>query len=286
MREMELDGHAGRLYARCWEGEQPDHVVLLVHGYGEHIGRYDAVADLLARGGAVVYGLDHVGHGRSEGERVLIEDFERVVDDVELLRERATTEHPDLPVALVGHSMGGMIAARYAQRYGPALACVVLSGPVLGHWQAVDDLLAAEEIPETPIDPSTLSRDPDVGAAYVADPLVWHGAFKRPTLEALRTTIERINAVGTVTGVPMLWLHGEEDRLVPHAGSATGWPLIAKTGSRRRPTPGPGTRSSTRPTGRRSSTTWWPTSGATSEAGGSGQLARRLQDGLAQCAAA
>ena len=81
--------------------------------------------------------------------------------------------------------MGGMIAARYAQRYGDSLACVVLSGPVLGQWAALDALLPLDEMPDTPIDPSTLSRDPAVGEAYVADPLVWLGVLAIPAVAFL-----------------------------------------------------------------------------------------------------
>ncbi len=224
--DFTLRGHAGTLHARAWTGPEPAYVALLCHGYGEHLGRYEWVADRLVADGAAVYAVDHVGHGESEGERVLVADFEPVVDDFRLLEEHARAEQPGLPVVLIGHSMGGMIAARYAQRYGDDLACAVLSGPVLGRWDTVDALLALEEIPDTPIDPATLSRDGSVGEAYVADPLVWHGPFKRPTLEALATAIDTINESGTVD-LPLLWLHGEDDELVPYSGSAKGWPRIA-----------------------------------------------------------
>ncbi|HTF07962.1 MAG TPA: alpha/beta hydrolase, partial [Asanoa sp.] len=90
-----------------------------------------------------------------------------------------------------------------------------LSGPVLGRWDAVPALLAVEEIPDIPIDPATLSRDPEVGAAYAADPLVWHGKFQRPTLEALSACLDRINAAGALGDLPTLWLHGADDQLVP-----------------------------------------------------------------------
>jgi alpha-beta hydrolase superfamily lysophospholipase len=225
--EFEIDGHAGRLVARRWEATDPTYVVLLCHGYGEHVGRYEHVATRFAEDGAAVYAVDHLGHGRSDGERVLIEDFEGVVDDVRRLDHAARAEHPLLPVVLVGHSMGGMIGARYAQRFGADLACVVLSGPVIGRWDAVTALLAAEEIPDVPIDPDTLSRDPSVGRAYVADPLVWHGAFKRPTLEALQAMIDAINSGGAVEATPVLWLHGEDDQLVPIEASRQGWAAIA-----------------------------------------------------------
>ncbi|TYL52128.1 lysophospholipase [Nocardioides sp. BGMRC 2183] len=239
MPELTLAGHAGDLHVQSWEpAGAPRCLAILVHGYGEHIGRYEHVAVRLVAEGAAVYGLDHLGHGRSAGERVLIGDFEPVVDDVHTLVEHARATHPALPVVMIGHSMGGMIAARYAQRYGEGLACVVLSGPVLGRWDAVDALLAAEEIPDAPIDPSTLSRDPSVGEAYVADELVWHGPFKRPTLEALSTTIAAIDATGAVTSTPVLWLHGEEDQLVPIEGSRTGWQRLRGPDAEERSYPG------------------------------------------------
>lgn len=224
--DFEVQGHAGTIAGRRWSGERHDYVVLLVHGYGEHSGRYQHVAARLVDDGAVVYAPDHVGHGRSEGERVLITDFEDVVQDVHLLEARARDENAGLPVVLIGHSMGGLIAARYAQRWGDGLACVVLSGPVIGSWAAIDDLLAADEIPDAPIDPATLSRDAAVGEAYVSDPLVWHGPFKRPTVQAIKAAMTTITAAGAVDS-PLLWLHGEDDQLVPMTGSRGGWATLA-----------------------------------------------------------
>lgn len=223
--DIETDGHAGLLIGSLWSPPgDPTWVAVIAHGYGEHIGRYQWVADRLTSDGAVVYAHDHIGHGRSEGERVLIEDFEQVVDDLHLLVQRAHEDHPDLPVVLIGHSMGGMIAARYTQRHADALTATVLSGPVLGSWAATA-LADLDEIPPTPIDIATLSRDPDVGRTYEEDELVWHGDFKRPTLKALRATIEAIN-VGGHLRVPTIWLHGEDDQLVPIDPSSEGWAHI------------------------------------------------------------
>lgn len=221
-REHRFTGTRGEIVVREWPHESPRYVALLVHGYGEHIGRYEHVADTLVRHGAAVYGPDHMGHGRSQGERVLIDSFEDVVTDMRAVEERARTGHPGVPVVLIGHSMGGLIAARYAQRYGDGLAALVLSGPVIGSWEVIPQLLAQDPIPEVPIDPATLSRDPAVGAAYAEDPLVWHGAFKRPTLEALATTLETIAGGGTFGSLPTLWIHGSDDRLVPLSGTRPG----------------------------------------------------------------
>jgi alpha-beta hydrolase superfamily lysophospholipase len=210
-----LTGHAGELHVETWPNPDARYVVVLAHGYGEHVGRYAQVAVDLVAHGAVVYGPDHRGHGRSEGERVSIPDVEPLVDDLHVVVQRTRELHVGLPVVLIGHSMGGMIAARYAQRYGGALHALVLSGPVLGRWEAADTLLAADEIPDVPIDPATLSRDPSVGEAYVADPLVWHGPFRRETLEAIRTCLTTIGAQPPVAELPTLWVHGGDDQLVP-----------------------------------------------------------------------
>ncbi|MGV9254276.1 alpha/beta hydrolase [Streptomyces sp. NPDC003697] len=221
-REHVLAGSRGPLTVHEWPHARPRYVALLVHGYGEHAGRYGEVAGVLSEHGAAVVAPDHRGHGKSAGERVVIEDFEDVVTDVHTAALLARTAHPDLPVVVIGHSMGGLIAARYAQRYGDGLAALVLSGPVIGAWELPGRLLALDEIPDTPISPASLSRDPAVGAAYAADPLVWHGPMKRPTLEAFVRTLAAVAEGGDVGSLPVLWLHGADDRLVPLAGSRIG----------------------------------------------------------------
>jgi alpha-beta hydrolase superfamily lysophospholipase len=219
--EWQFAGTRDTIVAQEWSRGAPRCVAVLSHGYGEHIGRYQHVAAALVRHGAAVYAPDHLGHGKSAGERALIEDFEDVVTDLRVVVERATGDHPSVPVVMIGHSMGGMIAARYAQRYGSGLSALVLSGPILGKAEALEFLLTLDPIPDIPIDPDTLSREPEVGKAYAADPLVWHGPFKRATVTAIIRCLQTINA-GGVIDVPTLWIHGENDRLVPLADTRTG----------------------------------------------------------------
>ena len=222
-REWTYDGVHGPLVARSWSGsDRPTHVVVIAHGYGEHVGRYDRLAEALVGNGAVVYAVDHVGHGKSGGERVHVEDFEDVVTDLHTLDETARREHPDLPVVLLGHSMGGLIAGRYAQRYGDTLAALVLSSPLVGRWEAAAQLLALDEIPDVPLDITTLSRDPRVGETYAADPLVWHGPFRRATLEAMHRGLEAIATGPNLGDLPLMWIHGRDDQLVPIAGTRVG----------------------------------------------------------------
>jgi alpha-beta hydrolase superfamily lysophospholipase len=202
----------GRVYVRRWPAAEPARVVVIVHGYGEHIGRYEHVAESLVARGSTVVGPDHVGHGRSGGERALITSFEPIVDDLRTVVQETRRE---LPLVMIGHSMGGLIATRYAQRYRADLAGLVLSGPAVGLGPILREWLAAPQPPSEPIDVTTLSRDPTVGEAYAADPLVWHGGWKRATLQALAAAQNDIAEGPSLDGLPLLYIHGEEDALVP-----------------------------------------------------------------------
>jgi alpha-beta hydrolase superfamily lysophospholipase len=193
-------------------------VVLIAHGYAEHSGRYEHVGRALADAGAVVYAPDHYAHGRTAagGELASYDDLADLVADFGTVADRARTEHLGLPVALIGHSMGGIIATRYVQTIGAGkVDALVLSGPAIGGNPAFEALLAMEPIPDVPIDPAALSRDPPVGEDYAADPLVYHGPFRRSTLAAMLAAIEDVKAGPGFGSLPVLWIHGELDPLAP-----------------------------------------------------------------------
>lgn len=215
VERISLAGAGGQVSVRVWPHPAPARLILLAHGYGEHAGRYGHVADALVQRGAAVYAPDHVGHGESDGERVLLADIESVVDDLHSVADIARSDHPDVPLVLVGHSMGGLIATRYAQRHGDELAGLVLSGPAVGLAPVLAQWLAVPELPDDPIDLAVLSRDPAVGEAYANDPLVWHGGWKRPTLEAFKNACEAVDAGPGFGDLPVLYVHGEADALVP-----------------------------------------------------------------------
>lgn len=218
--KRELPGHGGPLALRVWSAAEPSWVALLAHGHNEHSGRYAWVAQKLTDAGASVYAPDHIGHGRSGGERVVLPDAESAVSDLELVRQEIAITQAQLPLVFIGHSLGGMLATRYAQLHQDRVAALVLSAPVLGTWHMLE-LLEHEVIPETSIDPSMLSRDVQVGAEYRQDPLVWHGAFKRPTLHAVSECLQTIST-GPTLSCPALWIHGEEDELVPAEDTRAG----------------------------------------------------------------
>lgn len=215
--ESEFAGSEGRVFYRRWEpGGDPVGIVMIIHGYAEHGGRYAHVAAALTRKGAVVYADDHLGHGRSDGERALITDFDHVVDDLHHLAGLARARHPRLPLVLVGHSMGGLLAARFAQRWPDEVAGVAFCGAVIGDWDWAREVLTQPELPYIPFDPTALSHNPEVGAAYAADPLVYHGQYQRGLLEAEVVALDAYRRDNQRLTMPVLILHGTNDPFVPY----------------------------------------------------------------------
>ncbi len=212
---FDMQGARGKLVVHRWDDDDADYIALIAHGLGEHAGRYGHVAERLVADGAAVYAPDHHGHGLSDGEKGLVDDLAAIVEDLHAVSARARAEHPDRPEVLIGHSMGGVVAARYAQLYGAELTALVLSGPPLGGNPAFEALLEMDPFPDIPIDPEVLSRDPAVGKAYAEDPLVYHGPLTLATLEGVFAGVEAVAQGGRLGELPTLWIHGEEDALAP-----------------------------------------------------------------------
>ena len=192
---LELRGKRGRVVVHRWSATEPQFVALISHGLGEHAGRYVHVAQRLVSEGAAVYGPDYEGHGRSEGARARIETIDDFVDELASVYGASRGGYPGLRVVLIGHSLGGLIATRFVQRDQPELAALVLSGPLIGSNPQLEALLAMDHLPDIPIDPSNLSRDPAVGEAYASDPLVYHGPLQRETLTAISSAVRDVRAV-------------------------------------------------------------------------------------------
>ena len=214
-------GAGGRVFHDAWlpHGEV-ERVVVLLHGYGEHLGLYDPLARRLTADGCAVHALDAVGHGRSDGERAVL-DWDVWVADARQLANIAADRHPGRPVVLIGHSGGGLAAYLLALRSPGIADGVVLSGAPLRRQEWIDAMLAStgETEPEG-VDPSeAFSTHPEYVHALMHDPLTWHGGFRRETLQAI-TRVWPEAAEGLTAGLPelpILFVHGEADPIVPVA---------------------------------------------------------------------
>jgi len=199
-------------------------VVVLLHGIAEHSGRYERTGGLLAAAGFHVRSFDAIGHGASGGDRVDIDDWTRFHDQVE--SHMIWAREQGVPVILMGHSMGGLLALGYTLdgRNEPDL--MVLTAPGLGGgaaWQRALAGPAARIAPKLSMPQNVkgeqLSRDPDVAEAYFADPLVHTNATTRFG-KALFDAMDDANSKASTLSVPTLVLHGGADSLVPPQSTA------------------------------------------------------------------
>jgi acylglycerol lipase len=214
-----FDGCRGRIYHSSWLPDaEPRSAVLLLHGYGEHLGLYDALARRLVADGHAVHAMDAVGHGRSDGDRALIASWDNYVDDAARLAGLVRPQHPEVPLVVVGHSGGAVAALLLALRRPDLASALVLSGGPLRPQEWIEEWLALG-LPETDASDPTewLSTHPGYVHALLYDPLTWKGGFRRETLLAVAATWPEIGAalVAGRPDVPILVVHGEMDPVVP-----------------------------------------------------------------------
>jgi alpha-beta hydrolase superfamily lysophospholipase len=212
-----------QLFTRHWEPDaSPEAAVVLVHGYAEHSGRYDHVAEVFVEQGAAVYAYDQRGYGRSEGRRAYVDDFDRYLDDLGQFLDRVRARHPDRPLFLFGHSMGGLVVLKYVLDREPSVQGLLLSGPAIEINPDLAPLLRRvaqvlgrlfPTLPTTRSPEDAISRDPEVVEEAKNDPLNYHGrVLARTGAEMLRAGDAVRARLEEVTD-PFLVLHGTADTL-------------------------------------------------------------------------
>jgi alpha-beta hydrolase superfamily lysophospholipase len=215
----------GNELVREWEPEgEPRAFIVLVHGMGEHSGRYEAHGDALAAAGHHVRGFDLIGAGASGGMRWDIDDWARFHEQIEGHLEWARSQGK--PVVLMGFSFGGNLGLGYVLSGRPAPDLLVLFAPALDGgpaWLRAVAPIAARIAPRlgypNPWSGAHLSRDPEVGEKYYSDPLVHPKSTLRFGAQFLNAMEECNERLGELS-VPTLVLHGGDDRLVPTESSA------------------------------------------------------------------
>ena len=221
------DGTA--LFTRRWTpdfGEKGS--VVLVHGVHEHSGRHAGLAAALLARGLDVFAYDHRGHGQSGGARADVEAFGDYVADLEAVMAEVRDASAGRPVVLIGHSMGGLVAAEYVVEHGASgLAGLVLSSPAL-HTFPVPRLLekaapyVARWRPQqvvTSLDLSKLSHDGAVERAYREDPLNTVSGLRARLAHEILLASRHVQAHPEAFTMPLYLLHGTADRITPHGGS-------------------------------------------------------------------
>ncbi len=217
------------LYYRCWlPDEKPKAVLVVVHGLAEHSERYSNVVDYFVPKGYAVYSYDQRGHGKSEGVRSYVDDFSEYIKDLDTFMKLVDAEQQAGRKFLVGHSLGGLIAVAYAIEHQRDINGLLVSGTILEIGSSVSPVLVAmakvlsvlvPKMGTTVLDATTISKDNRVVDAYVNDPLVYRGKIRaRMGAELIRTTRELPARLGEIK-LPILIMHGSEDRLSDPAGS-------------------------------------------------------------------
>jgi len=227
--ESHFPGVSGvNFFQRAWLPREPVRAIAVVHGFGEHSGRYEHLGAWFARHGAAVFAFDLRGHGRSAGRRGHVDHFSEYLDDLETFLDHVLDQVPGRPITLVGHSMGGLIAAALAVERRPRVQSLVTSGAALAlppDLSSLKRLLARGLRPIVPrmamdagLDASAICSDADVVRRYVEDPLV-HSKTTPAHAVATFDQIARLDNAGARVDVPMFLAHGGSDRLCTPEGS-------------------------------------------------------------------
>lgn len=236
------DQEGTTFFVQGWEPENgnPKALVVLVHGLGEHTGRYAHVGKALTRAGYALAGFDLRGHGKSGGPRGHAPSLEAYMQDIRQFFSLMEQRYYTIPRFLYGHSLGGLLVLAYAIQYGTGLKGVVANEPALrsslqeqkakiAMVRLLGSLAPTMTLPSG-LDAATISRDPAVVEAYRKDPLVHDRTslgFGKAALNAIDLCFARAGDLPT----PLLIMHGTGDKLNYFSGSEDFAGLVSKAGS-------------------------------------------------------
>ncbi len=220
---------AGELFEQAWmPDDQPRAVLLLVHGLGEHSGRYEHVAEYFTSKGIGIETFDLRGHGKADGRRAYVNSFDDYLRDLDVFHKRVQERHYEQPLFLYGHSMGGTIAALYVITRKPEFKGLILSGSLLKMGADISPLLIkmaaivgkyAPKMKTTKLDSASISRDPEIVRDYDEDPLNYREGFPARTGYESILAAQRILTQTESLTLPILIMHGSADKITNPEGS-------------------------------------------------------------------
>jgi acylglycerol lipase len=217
------------IYYQGWLPEDEVKAVLfIVHGVGEYCGRYTNVVDYFVPLGYAVYGLDHIGHGKSSGDREVIRHFEDFTEPLKTYCQMVTGWQPHLPIFIYGHSLGALITLFYLLDYQADFKGAIISAPPTKIPENISPLtitmgkILSTIAPKTGIlglDTSGLSHDQEVVDLYNKDPLVFHGKITASISAGMLRAIIRVDDEANNLSLPLFILQGGKDPIVDPAGA-------------------------------------------------------------------
>ncbi|MEX1300352.1 MAG: lysophospholipase [Desulfotignum sp.] len=227
------------IYYQAWLPEGNVKAILfLVHGLGEYCGRFVNLVNHYVPLGYAVYGLDHLGHGKSGGEREVIERFTDFIDPLRLYYQMVKGWQPGKPVFIFGHSMGGLITCCYLLDHQEDFQGAIISAPAIKVSDNISPMTIimgkilsriAPKAGVVSLDPNCISRDSEVVRTYVNDPLVFHGKTPARLAGEMLNAMMRVRAELDKITLPFIVVQGSEDKLVDPMGAKM---LYDKAGSK------------------------------------------------------
>lgn len=229
-QQSTLSSNSGcRIYTQNWQpGDEPKAVLILVHGLAEHSNRYVGIANYFTEQDYAVYALDHEGHGHSQGLRGYINSFDDFLTTLDQYLNNIANQHPGKKLFLVGHSMGGVISSAYLLEHQQKLAGCILSGAALATGDVISPVqkvvlnTLSKVLPKLPVlqlEANDVCHDPAVVEAYKNDPHVFTGKIRVRLITEILRTADRVLKNAANISLPMLILHGGDDKMASPSGS-------------------------------------------------------------------
>ncbi len=216
------------IFFQSWTTPNPRGVVVIAHGLGEHSGRYENLIKLMSGKGVSFYALDHRGHGRSGGRKGHVDSWMDFIYDLKLYVNFVKDDNRKIPMILLGHSMGGLIACKYALTYPDDMDALILSSGAfifavkLPAWKESLARSISKYVPtlamSNGLNPADLSHERETVVTYMSDPLVHDKATARLYTEFLNASQDCLARAKELT-MPMLVFHGRSDKIVDYKGS-------------------------------------------------------------------
>ena len=217
------------IYYQCKVPEEGAKAPLLVvHGLAEHGGRYGNIVDHFVPRGYAVYSFDLPGHGKSGGRRCFIDSFQEYLDTLKTFRDMVSRWQSGKPLFLLGHSMGGLIAAVFLIDRPHDVNGAILSAPAVSFPEDISPTTMfigkvlsniATRMGLTKLDAAAISRDTAVVAEYESDPMVHHGKVSARLGAEILRSMERVSLEAGAITAPLLIMQGGDDRLVSPDGA-------------------------------------------------------------------